>query len=209
MSLQTVLAEIEPGWYAAEGEGDIAPALVARARGSALGERLLARWLASGHASALLAPTPQREIAGIAVRWTRERLQPFLRDLGVLSMAPAIRGEVGRDAVRRLKQALGNSYLLALDRTVWDGQVAAEASARMAAELDVAMAVGASAHQSLYALFDHHGRSELRAWAREHDPALGQWTMLLHRREDELPTVLPAMQVQLLHEHHLARDRNA
>lgn len=209
MSLQTVLAEIEPGWYAAAGEGEIAPALVARARGSALGERLLARWLASEHASALLAPTPQREIAGIAVRWTRARLQPFLRDLGVLSMAPAIRGEVGRDAVRRLKQALGNSYLLALDRTVWDGQVATEATARMAAELDTAMALGASAHEALYALFDRHGRSELHAWAREHDPALGQWVMLLHPREDALPTVLPAMQVQLLHEHHLARDRSA
>lgn len=209
MSLQTVLAEIEPGWYSAAGEGEIAPGLIAHARGSALGERLLARWLAGEHASALLAPTPQREIAGVAVRWTRARLQPFLRDLGVLSMAPAIRGEVGRDAVRRLKQALGNSYLLALDRTVWDGQVTAEASARMAAELDAAMLADASAHEALYALFDRHGRSELRAWAREHDQALGQWVMLLHPREAESLAVLPAMQVQLLHEHHLVRDRSA
>lgn len=209
MSLQTVLAEVEPGWYAA-GEGaqaqPIASELLARARASALGERLLARWLAAGPAPALLAPTPQREIGQAAVRWPRSRLAPLLRDLGVLAMAPAIRAEVGRDAVRRLKQALGSSYLLALDRTVWNGRVPAQTRLALGAALHTALLAGDDEHAALYALFDRQGRAELRAWAREHDRALGEWTMLLHPREDEIPTVLPAKQVQLLHEHHLARE---
>ena len=210
MSLQTVLAEIEPGWYAPAGGG--APPdsqLVDHARGSALGERLLGRWLATGPAAALLAPTPQRELGQVAVRWPRNRLAPFLRDLGVLAMAPAIRAEVGRDAVRRLKQALGNSYLLALDRTVWDGRVDAGTLPALVDALRSALAAGAEGHAALYALFDRQGRVELHAWAQDHDRALGEWAMLLHPREDAAPAVLPAKQVQLLHEHHLARERSA
>ena len=44
------------------------------------------------------------------------------RDLGALAFAPAIRAEVRREPVRQLKRALGNSYLLALDKQVWDGR---------------------------------------------------------------------------------------
>jgi hypothetical protein len=205
MSLQTVLAEIDPGWYAAAAADRIDPRLIARARGSALGERLLARWLVAGPAATLLAPTPQREIGQTAVRWPRDRLGLFVRDLGVLAMAPAIRAEVGRDAVRRLKQALGNSYLLALDRTVWDGRVAAEIQLALGGALHTALAPESEGHAALYALFDRQGRAELRVWAQDNDRALGEWATLLHPREDHVPTVLPAKQVQLLHEHHLAR----
>lgn len=214
MSLQTVLAEVAPGWYAGD-DGDAPdPALIRRARGSALGERILARWLLAEHAQALLAPQPQREIGAAAVRWPRGRLGPFLRDLGVLSMAPAIRAEVGRDAVRRLKQLLGNSYLLALDRTVWDGRVPADVLMQLGADLAVALKTDATdgvdaSGATLYALLERRGRAELRAWAAEHDAALGEWTTLLHPREDDAPAVLPAKQVQLLHEHHLARARTA
>lgn len=208
MSLQTVLAGIEPAWFADADGIEVDPALLARARGNRLGERVLAHWLAEGPAAALLAPTPQREIGVAAVRWPKARLGPFLRDLGVLSMAPAIRAEVGRDPVRRLKQALGNSYLLALDRSVWDGRVPAATTAALAAELRATLAAG-EGHDALHALFDRHGRSELRAWARAHEPALGEWVLLLHPREDALPTVLPDPQVRLLHEHHLARERAA
>lgn len=214
MSLQTVLAEVEPGWYAGE-DGDAPdPALIRRARASALGERILARWLLATHAEALLAPQPQREIGTAAVRWPRSRLQPFLRDLGVLSMAPAIRAEIGRDAVRRLKQWLGNSYLLALDRTVWDGRVPADVLMQLGAELAAALKAEADdgavpSGARLHALLERRGRAELRAWAAEHDAALGEWTLLLHPREDDAPAVLPAKQVQLLHEHHLARARAA
>lgn len=209
MSLQTVLAEVEPGWYAG-GDGDIPdPALVRRARASALGERILARWLMQVHAAALLAPQPQREIAASAVRWPRAKLAPLLRDLGVLAMAPAIRAEVGRDAVRRLKQLLGNSYLLALDRTVWDGRVAAESLMQLGAELAAALKSDAADGAAVYAMLERHGRAELRAWSAEHDAALGEWITLLQAPETDLPIVLPAKQVQLLHEHHLARARAA
>lgn len=210
MSLQAVLAEIDPGWYAADADERVDPALIARARGSALGERLLARWLASGQGAALLAPTLQREIGLTAVRWPRVRLSAFARDLGVLAMAPAIRAEVGRDAVRRLKQALGNSYLLALDRTVWDGRVAPEMATTLGERLKAALSGDSEGHGALYALFDYQGRSELRAWAQGEDRALGEWIALLHPREDGMTAaVLPAKQVQLLHEHHLARERSA
>jgi hypothetical protein len=213
VSLQTVLAEIEPSWFAAAGEGAIDPALLRRARGSALGERILARWLAADHGAAVLAPNPEREIGAVAVRWPRARLQPLLRDLGVLAMAPAIRAEVGRDAVRRLKQALGNSYLLALDRTVWDGRVPAEAALRMSAELSDALNADAGgamqAYDRLYALLERRGRIELHAWSLENDRAIGEWARLLHPREPDDMAVLPPEQVQMLHEHHLARGRSA
>lgn len=209
MSLQTVLAEIDPGWYVPAGGAPLDVQLIHRARGSALGERMLARWLATGPAAALLAPTPQREIGSTAVRWPRARLGPFLRDLGVLAMAPAIRAEVGRDAVRRLKQALGNSYLLALDRTVWDGRVPAEVQLALGASLRGALVADPEGHAGLYALFDRQGRAELQRWAQEQDRALGEWAVLLHPREEDIPVVLPAKQVQLLHEHHLGRERSA
>ena len=179
MSLPTVLAEIDPGWYAVATEDVVDPGLIARARASALGERLLGRWLASGPGAALLAPTPQREVGGVTARWPRVRLGPFLRDVGVLAMAPVIRAEVGRDAVRRLKQALGNSYLLALDRTVWDGRVPVDAVTAMGERLKAALSGDAAGHALLYALFDRQGRSELCAWAQDNDRALGDWVTLL------------------------------
>jgi len=216
VSLQAVLAEIDPGWFAVADDAGIdqaavdqarlEPALLARARVSALGERLLARWLVAGPAAALLAPTPQREVGATALRWPRAKLQRLWRDLGVLGLAPAIRAEVGRNPVRRLKQALGNSYLLALDRSVWDGRVASETVQVMAAAMHAALAVQSEGHDALYALFDRQGRSELQAWGAEHDPALGEWTMLLHPRAPVLPNYLPAAQVQLLIEHHGGRE---
>lgn len=166
---------------------------------------MLARWLASSEAAALLAPTPEREIASVVVRWPRDRLARLSRDLGVLAYAPAIRAEVGRDAVRRLKQALGNSYLLALDRTVWDGRIPAEQIQRMVLDLSTALTADPGGYDVLHGLLEHQGRSELRAWAHAQDAALGEWAKLLHARETDQAIVLPAKQVQLLHEHHLAR----
>lgn len=207
MSLQTVLADVEPGWYAG-GDGDQPDAaLVRSARGSALGERILARWLLQGPAAVLLAPQPSREIGITAVRWNQARLQPLLRDLGVLSMAPAIRAEIGRDTVRRLKQLLGSSYLLALDRTVWDGRVPAETTQQLVAELDAALRADGGDGAQVYAHLERRGRGELRAWAREHDPALGEWVTLVRPPEDQPDAVLPPAQVELLHEHHQGRGR--
>jgi hypothetical protein len=209
VSLPTVLAEIDPGWFATGADDAVDPGLIARARASALGERLLGRWLAAGPGAALLAPTPQREIGRVSARWPRERLGPFLRDLGVLAMAPVIRAEVGRDAVRRLKQALGNSYLLALDRTVWDGRASLDTVTAMGGRLKTALSGDAAGHALLYALFDRQGRSELWAWAQDNDRALGEWAALLHPREERLVVVLPPAQVQMLNDHHLKREASA
>lgn len=211
MSLQTVLAEVDSGWYASGDSAPVDPSLVARARGSALGERILSRWLLQdGHAQALLAPNPEREVAREAVRWPRARLAPLVRDLGVLAYAPAIRAEVGRDAVRRLKQALGNSYLLALDRTVWDGRADAQATARMGASLRAALDAGDASHAALYTLLDRQGRGELVGSAEPEMTAIGEWARLLQPREtNPPPAMLPAAQVRLLYEHHLGRARSA
>lgn len=205
MSLQAVIAEIDPAWFVPEGES-LDPALLTRARSSRIGQRLLARWLAGDHAGALLGPTPQRDVGAAARRWSRRTIQALTRDLGVLAMAPAIRAEVGREPVKRLKHALGNSYLLALDPTIWDARVPAAVTIGLVAELRDALAADPTGPELIYALFEYRGRSELRAWARNADPALGEWTALLHAREPELAAVLPAAQVQMLREHHLARE---
>jgi len=212
MSLQAVLAEVDPAWYAAADAGGIDASLLARARASALGERILSRWLLQdGHAQALLAPNPERDIARDAVRWPRAQLALLTRDLGVLAYAPAIRSEVGRDAVRRLKQALGNSYLLALDRTVWDGRVEPQAIALMHDALRAAMPHGDASHGALYGLLDAQGRAELRASGDPELGAIGEWALLLQPRQagEAVATVLPSAQVRMLYEHHLGRARSA
>jgi hypothetical protein len=212
MSLQAVLAEVDPAWYATADAGGIDASLLARARASALGERILSRWLLQdGHAQALLAPNPERDIARDAVRWPRAQLALLTRDLGVLAYAPAIRSEVGRDAVRRLKQALGNSYLLALDRTVWDGRVEPQAIAGMNEALRAAMSRDDASHGVLYTLLDAQGRAELRASDDPELGAIGEWALLLQPRQagEAVATVLPAAQVRMLYEHHLGRARSA
>ena len=216
MSLQAVLAEVDPGWYADAPAGvahkGIDANLLARARASALGERILSRWLLhDGHAQALLVPNPERDIAREAVRWPRAQLAQLTRDLGVLAFAPAIRSEVGRDAVRRLKQALGNSYLLALDRTVWDGRIDAQPGAAMGEALRAAMAHDDATHAALYDLLDAQGRAELRASDDPELTAVGEWILLVHPPQGApgAATVLPSAQVRMLYEHHLGRARGA
>lgn len=220
MSLQAVLAEVDPAWYAGAAAGAATGAaahgidanLLSRARASALGERILSRWLLhDGHAQALLAPNPERDIAREAVRWPRAQLAQLTRDLGVLAFAPAIRAEVGRDAVRRLKQALGNSYLLALDRTVWDGKVEPQALAPMGDALRGAMRRDDASHGVLYDLLDAQGRAELRASDDPELTAIGEWILLLHPPQvaPAATTVLPSPQVRMLYEHHLGRARSA
>jgi len=220
MTLQALLAEIDPGWYAAQAEDDAPDArLIARAQGSALGQRLLARWLAADAASALLAPAPDRGIPGkdyaaTVTQWSRAQLAALVRDVGVLAYAPAIRAEVRRDPVRRLKRALGNSYLLALDRTVWDGRVDATLIARLSTEFGEALAAGPGqddpGHDDrLYAMFDAQGRGELRAWASKRDRALADWTALLYPRETPRAAHLPEKPMLRVYTHHETRARAA
>ncbi|WP_242111951.1 hypothetical protein [Luteimonas aquatica] len=215
MSLQSLLEEVDPGWYrppgadtAQTGGGrgdDLDSKLLQRSLDSELGQRMLARWLVAGAAPHLFAPRADGGTSRLASVWPRERLAALIRDLGVLAYAPAIRGEVGREPVRILKRALGNSYLLALDKAVWDGAADNAVAARLRAALHATLAACTQDDAPLYALLDHHGRHELRAWAAARDPAFADWVMLLWPREDAVPAHLPEKQVIFLTGHHEKR----
>lgn len=213
MGLQAVFAGVHPDWFAgagaAHGQAGLDDALLERARGSALGRRLLARWLLrEADCGELLAPRPDGALAAVVLRWPRERLGALVRDLGVLAYAPAIRAEVRREPVRQLRRALGNSYLLALDKQVWNGRLGPQFSEPLHPALAAALADPGD-DDAIQALFDRQGRAELDAWAIERDPALAQWLRLQHPRGSLPAPHLPEPQVRFLHDHHLARARAA
>jgi hypothetical protein len=207
MSLRALLAEVDPGWLEDAAGAPLDPALARRACDSAIGRRLLASSLAAGAGAALLAPDPVRDPGGIRVRWPRGRLDALCRDLGILAHAPPIRAEVGREPVRRLKAALGNSYMLALDRTVWEGVMPPEPLQALTAEFKAALATTMASDDPapLFAIFDRRGRAELCAWARRRDAALADWCTLLHPRAPILPAFLPEKPVLRVYTHHEAR----
>jgi hypothetical protein len=213
MGLQSVFAEIHPDWYrrievegaAGTVAGDL---LLQQARHSALGRRMLARWLMAEVDGDLFAPRPDGSIGNTVVRWPRARLASLLRDLGALAFAPAIRAEVRREPVRQLKRALENSYLLALDKQVWDGKVEPAVTRRLQVELTQVL-VPEAGDDGVHALLDRHGRGELHAWATQRDPALAEWMVLQYPPEDRVEAHLPEKQVVFLHDHHLARVRTS
>lgn len=206
MSLRALLAEVDPGWLEDAG-APLDAELAARARDSELGRRLLASWLAEGPAASLLAPDPARAPVDLRTRWPRPRLDALCRDLGLLAHAPPIRAEVRREPVRRLKAALGHSYMLALDPTVWDGRLPPARLQLLADDFGAALAATLARDDPapLYALFDRQGRAELEAWARRRDPALADWCALLHPPADERPAHLPEKPVLRVYTHHEAR----
>lgn len=211
MSLHSVFAEIHPDWYRQADMSDpqaaaIEGALLQQACDSVLGRRMLARWLMQDIGGELFAPRPDGAVSAAVLRWPRPRLAALSRDLGALAFAPAIRAEVRREPVRQLKRALGNSYLLALDKQVWDGRSEVALAARLQVELAQALSTGQD-DVRLHGLLDHHGRSELHAWAARRDPALAEWLVLQHPRESQRATHLPEPQVLFLHDYHLARAR--
>lgn len=204
MPLQPLFAEVDPGWYAGGG-GALDQRLVQRAGRSQLGRRILARRLMqAGAADALLAPRPGHGVSSAIMRWPRPRLARLIRDLGVLAYAPLIRAEVGRDAVRMLKRALGGSYLLPLDRTIWNARVEDEVLRRLQQAWSPLMAALRAKEDdaALYALFERQGRNELRHWAAHRDRPLGEWVALLHPPEQPGPAHLPEKPVLLLVTHH-------
>lgn len=204
MALQALLSEVDPGWYAA-GTAEPPRELLARARDSALGRRMLAAWLAADAAPALFAPRAgdAGPVATLPQRWERTRLVALLRDAGVLAYAPAIRAEVSRDSVKRLRAALGNSYLLALDRGVWDGKVEPAQLAVLSTALREALATGDEV--ALHWLFERQGRAELRHWAMRRDPPLADWIALTHPRETHADPHLPEKPLLRVYTHHESR----
>ena len=209
MPLRALLADVDPAWYA-RGDGQaFDPQLVALARTSALGQRLLVRALPATLTATLLAPRPGAGAhVAMATRWSRERLAALVRDLGTLALAPVIRGEVRREPVRWLRKVLGNGYLLAIDRTVWDARVDHAVHARLAADWQALSAHPAFLVDAapLSALLDQQGRSELEAWAGSRNPALAEWARLLHGEAPPRQAYLPDKALLRVLTHHENRD---
>lgn len=212
MTLQALLSEVDPGWFARNGE-PLDARLLASARRSRLGLRLLARTLLeAGAAEALLAPRPGAPTPTAILRWPRAKLGRLMRDLGVLAYAPLIRSEVRREPVRRIKKALGGSYLLALDPTIWDARVDRHVHDRLRREWDALFAGLLERPEddtALFGMLERQGRSELRRWAAQRDRPLGEWVALLHPPEEPLPAHLPEKPVLLLATHHETRREAA
>lgn len=208
MSLRALLAEVDPAWLEQEGVALDAD-LAGQARDSTLGRRLLGAWIASGPGSALLAPDPSRGPDAVRSRWRRSRMEALCRDLGILAHAPVIRAEVRREPVRRLKAALGNSYLLALDQSVWDGRLPPDRLRPLADGFRNALETTLAGDDAapLYACLDRQGRGELDAWAQRRDPALADWCRLLHPPAAAADALahLPEKPVLRVYTHHDAR----
>ena len=209
MPLRALLADVNPDWYRPEDAPALDPQLVSLARGSALGQRLLVRALPETLTATLLAPRPGAGVhAAMAKRWPRERLSALVRDLGVLAYAPAIRGEVRREPVRWLRKVLGNGYLLAIDKTVWDGRVDRAAQVRLVADWQAVSADPAflADPAPLGALLDLQGRGELCTWADARNPALAEWTRLILGDAPARPAYLPDKALLRVLTHHENRD---
>ncbi|WP_187471056.1 hypothetical protein [Luteimonas viscosa] len=209
MPLQALLADVHPAWYADEAGQALDPQLVERARTSALGQRLLVRALPPAFLDGLLAPRPgDRTHMATPRRWPPARLRALVRDLGVLAYAPLIRAEVRREPVRWLRATLGNSYLLALDRTVWDGRLDQATRARLSAEWETLLAApGFLTDPSLLGdLLDRQGRGELHAWASRRHRMLADWARLLHDNGPLCAAHLPEKAVLVVASHHENHD---
>lgn len=211
MGLEPLLAQVQSDWFSGQA-GPLDARILAQATRSPLGQRLLARHLlASGAAATLLAPRPAGGVPAVVKRWPPARLGRLIRDLGVLAYAPVIRAEVRREPVRWLRRALGNSYLLALDPTVWDARIGGQAQAVLQRQWEALVQAAAPGQDdaALYTLLECQGRAELRHWALSRDPGLAEWAALLHPPEPPLAAHLPEKPVLLLSTHHETRKEAA
>lgn len=209
MPLQALLDDTHPAWLAdAAGQGPD-PALLAQAKHSALGQRLLVRMLPPRFLDGLLAPRPGgAAYRQVARRWPRSRVRALVRDLGVLAHAPVIRGEVRREPVRWLRRTLGNSYLLALDPVVWDGRVAREVHQRLQADWDALLGDPRALPDAarVGAVLDRQGRAELEGWALRRERALADWVRLMLGDPGDATPHLPEKAVLRIATHHEHRD---
>ena len=207
MSLYTLLSEVHRDWYSKTGSAkrliNVDAKLIEKARRTPLGQRMLARWLLAD-APNLLAPHPAG-LSNVITLWSQERINHLVRDLGILAFAPAIRAEIGREPVRILKKALGNSYLLALDKTIWDGNVSRSELAEMRAELNAVLVASDSEDHGLYQVFEKQGRSEFLRWGKTHKQQLAEWMQLQRAKEQSVTTYLPDHAVLIVFGHHESR----
>ena len=208
MALHAVLRECDRQWRG-DAQAGADAVVLERATTSALGRRLLLRGLPADMMDGLFAPPPGASPgAAVLQRWPRARVRALVRDLGILAHAPMIRAEVRREPVRWLRRVLGNGYLLALDRTVWDGRLRPDVEAPLAARWGAMLAdPGFLRDPALLGdLLDRQGRAELQAWAGRRNRALADWSRLLHAPESALPAHLPEKALLVVVAHHEGRD---
>lgn len=212
MPLQALLSDVHPDWYAGGDDQALDPGLVAQARGSMLGRRMLVRSIPASNLEGLLAPRPGGTVhRALLQRWPRERVRLLVRDLGVLAYAPVIRAEIRREPVRWLRSLLGSSYLLALDKTVWDGRVDRDTLRHLSADWEALVADPRflADAEPLRQMLGAQGRAELQAWALLRNRPLADWSRLMH---DDVPlraAHLPEKSVLQVVSHHENRDEDA
>jgi len=153
--------------------GDTPPALIERARASALGRRMLARRLAD-EAPSLFALAGARGCEWAAhhswATFSGERLRGTAMDLGALAFSPALRARVGRNDVLRLRETIGAARLsFVLSTDPWNGTV--PETVRHCAVTGLARVIGDA--DALAELVRLRGRIELYAYSANLHPLLG------------------------------------
>ena len=78
-----------------------------------------------------------------------------------------------------LLKLLGNSYMLALDRSIWDGKVAPALEQRLSSSLGVVVASTTNRDDDIWELLELQGLQELRHWGATQEPELGEWAKLM------------------------------
>jgi hypothetical protein len=152
--------------------GELPDALLESARTSELGRRVLAR-MALRRVPGLFAPNHERWHAWSAsetwMHWPPSRLQSFTRTLGVLSLGPALRVIVERQAVLFVRDVLGlDAWRQAQQALAWKGNPP-EAIRQMGAALLHRCGRDADA---LMSAIDERGRIEFVGHAERRDPEL-------------------------------------
>lgn len=166
---------------------ELPPALLESARHSALGRRVLAR-MALRRVPALFAPDQERWQSWAAseswMHWPQPRLQAFTRTLGVLSLGPALRVIVERQAVLFVRDVLGaDAWRQAQLALAWKGNPP-EAIRQMGATL--LHRCGRDA-QALLAAIDERGRIEFIGHAERRDAELAARLVLAYAQAPARP----------------------
>ncbi|HEV2682290.1 MAG TPA: hypothetical protein VGV14_17430 [Rhodanobacter sp.] len=167
--------------------GELPEALLEPARTSALGRRVLAR-AALRRAPALFAPDQERwrawDTSESWLHWPQSRLQSFTRTLGVLSLGPALRVIVERQAVLFVRDALGqDAWRQAQLALAWKGNPP-EAIRQMGAAL--LHRCGRDA-EALVTAIDERGRIEFVGHAERRDPELSTRLALAYAQPPSRP----------------------
>jgi hypothetical protein len=167
--------------------GELPAALLEPARTSVLGRRMLAR-PALRRVPALFAPDHERwqswDASESWLRWPQSRLQSFTRTLGVLSLGPALRVIVERQAVLFVRNVLGqDAWRQAQLALAWKGNPP-EAIRQMGSAL--LHRCGRDA-EALMTAIDERGRIEFVGHAERRHPELAMRLALAYAEPPSRP----------------------